>query len=376
MSLGVLLSKENHVTIYDINADRVNLVNQKQSTIADVQIDSYLADHDLNLRATNNAKMAYTGADYVIVATPTNYDPAENSFDTSAVDSVVNEALDTNATCLVVIKSTIPVGHTRKLQENTNTNRVIFSPEFLREGRALHDNLYPSRIIVGGCCNLAHEFGGLLKDAAIESDVPLLFMNSTEAEAVKLFANTYLAMRVAYFNELDTYSLEKELDTESIIRGVGLDLRIGEGYSNPSFGYGGYCLPKDTKQLKAEFSGIPQDLISAIVRSNVTRQEYLAQKVLETRPGVVGLFRLLMKSGSDNFRDSAMQGILTYLVRANVEILLYEPDLNADVFNGATVVRDLAEFKARSDIVLTNREAAELEDVRHKCFTRDVFGDN
>lgn len=376
MSLSVLFAQHNDVTVLDINAARVDKINNKQSTVADTEIESFLAEKPLSLTATLDKQGAYEGASFVIVATPTNYDTETNRFDTSSVDTVVEDALKLNFDALVVIKSTIPVGHTKSLQEKFKTDRVIFSPEFLREGQALKDNLYPSRIIVGSQCKAGAEFAGLLQQGAEKVDSNTLFIRSTEAEAVKLFANTYLAMRVSFFNELDSYSLTHELDTKSIINGVCLDERIGSGYNNPSFGYGGYCLPKDTKQLLANYEQVPQTIIEAIVSSNSTRKDFIANEILKSNPKVVGFYSLAMKEGSDNFRFSAVQGIMKRIKTKGVEVLVYEPSLQELEFFGSEVVKDLNQFKRRSEIIVANRRAESLVDVEDKLFSRDLFGSN
>ena len=376
MSLSVLLAQHNDVTVLDIDATRVDKINSKQSTVTDTEIELFLAEKSLSLSATLDAQAAYEGASFVIVATPTNYDSDTNRFDTSSVDRVVEDALTLNLDALVVIKSTIPVGHTKSLQEKFESNRVIFSPEFLREGQALKDNLYPSRIIVGSQCKTGAEFASLLKQAAEKVDVETLFIGSTEAEAVKLFANTYLAMRVSFFNELDSYSMAHNLDTKSIINGVCLDARIGDGYNNPSFGYGGYCLPKDTKQLLANYQHVPQTIIKAIVSSNSTRKDFIADEILKRSPNVVGFYRLVMKAGSDNFRSSAIQGIMKRIKAKGVEVVVYEPELDAEDFFGSKVMTDIGRFKELSDIIVANRKADCLRDVDEKCFSRDLFGDS
>ena len=376
MSLAVLLAQHNDVTILDIDPGRVEKVNNKESTVADADIEEFLSEKALSLSATLNEEAAYKGSSVVIVATPTNYDPETNRFDTSSVDSVVKNALELNSDALVVIKSTIPIGHTKSLQEKFHSNRVIFSPEFLREGRALKDNLYPSRIVVGGELEKATQFAKLLIEGAEKEVVQTLFIGSSEAEAVKLFANNYLAMRVAFFNELDSYALGHNLDTKSIIDGVCLDERIGGGYNNPSFGYGGYCLPKDTKQLLANYNQVPQDIIQAIVWSNATRKDFIAQEILKQRPKVVGFYRLIMKEGSDNFRSSAIKGIIKRIKAAGVEIIMYEPALNEETFDGSRVISNLDDFKSKSDIVVANRMSESLVDIKSRVFTRDVFGDN
>ena len=376
MSLSVLLAQHNDVTVLDIDATRVAKINSKQSTVADTEIELFLAEKSLSLTATLDKQSAYEGANFIIVATPTNYDSDTNRFDTSSVDAVVEDALKLNLDALVVIKSTIPVGHTKSLQEKFESNRVIFSPEFLREGQALKDNLYPSRIIVGSQCKAGAEFAGLLKQGAKKVDIETLFIRSTEAEAVKLFANTYLAMRVSFFNELDSYSLAHELDTKSIIDGVCLDDRIGAGYNNPSFGYGGYCLPKDTKQLLANYEQVPQTLIEAIVSSNTTRKDFIANEIIKMNPKVVGFYRLVMKEGSDNFRSSAIQGIMKRIKSKGIKVIVYEPSFGEDEFFGSKVLNDISEFSLRSDLIVANRVSDNLRHVRHKIFTRDIFREN
>lgn len=374
ISLAVLLAQFNDVTVLDIDAKRVNQINNKKSTVADSKIESFLVKKSLSLVATFDKQVAYKDSSFIIVATPTNYDLDQNFFDTSTVDSVVMDALKFNVNALVVIKSTIPVGHTKLLQEKFKTERVIFSPEFLREGQALEDNLYPSRIIIGSQCKAAAEFSNLLKQGAEKEYIEELFISSTEAEAVKLFANTYLAMRVSFFNELDSYALAHDLDTKSIINGVCLDKRIGDGYNNPSFGYGGYCLPKDTKQLLANYDQIPQMLIQAIVSSNGTRKDFIADEVLKKNPKVVGFYRLVMKQGSDNFRSSAIQGVMKRIKAKGVKVVIYEPSLDEDLFFNSMVLKSLREFKKVSNIILTNRMADELLDVSAKVYTRDLYG--
>lgn len=376
MSLAVLLAQHNDVVVLDVDPARVNKVNAKQSTVADSEIEAFLTHKELNLTATLDKHAAYEGASFVVVAAPTNYDSNTNRFDTGLVDSVVSDALDLNADALVVIKSTIPMGHTKFLQSRHETDRVIFSPEFLREGQALKDNLYPSRIIVGSQIEAGKAFADLLAGGAQKNDIDTLFIRSTEAEAVKLFANTYLAMRVSFFNELDSYALAHDLETKSIIDGVCLDERIGKGYNNPSFGYGGYCLPKDTKQLLANYNQVPQTLISAIVSSNTLRKDFIAEEILKRNPKVVGFYRLVMKSGSDNFRSSAIQGIMKRVKAKGIEVVLYEPELGADVFFGYRAVVDLDCFKEQSDLIVANRKTVELEEVEGKVFTRDIFGEN
>lgn len=376
MSLSVLLAQHNDVVVLDVDSSRVESVNNKHSTVADTEIKAFFAEKELSLSATLDKQAAYKGASFVVVATPTNYDPDTNSFDTTSVDSVVSDALELNADALVVIKSTIPVGHTKSLQEKHSTDRIIFSPEFLREGQALKDNLYPSRIIVGSQLEAGKAFSDLLVEGAVKKDIETLFIRSTEAEAVKLFSNTYLAMRVSFFNELDSYALARGLDTESIINGVCLDERIGGGYNNPSFGYGGYCLPKDTKQLLANYGQVPQTLIQAIVTSNMTRKDFIADEILKLKPKTVGLYRLVMKEGSDNFRSSAIQGIMKRIKAKGIEVVVYEPELDSNEFFGSIVVEDLKQFQAMSDVIVTNRQSESLRNVSHKCFTRDLFGNN
>ena len=376
LSLAVLLAQHNDVVVLDVDASRVEKVNNKQSTVADAEIEAFLADKELSLTATLDKQVAYKDASFVVVATPTNFDPDTNRFDTSSVDSVVSDALKLNSDALVVIKSTTPVGHTKSLQEKHETSRVIFSPEFLREGQALKDNLYPSRIIVGSQLEAGKAFANLLVKGAEKSEIETLFIDSTEAEAVKLFANTYLAMRVSFFNELDSYALAHNLDTKSIINGVCQDERIGDGYNNPSFGYGGYCLPKDTKQLLANYDQVPQTLIHAIVSSNTTRKDFIAEEILKLKPKTVGFYRLVMKEGSDNFRASAIQGVMKRIKAKGIEVVVYEPELKVNEFFGSTVIQDLNDFKNTCDVIIANRMADCLSDVTEKCFSRDLFGDN
>ena len=376
MSLSVLLAEQYAVTVLDIDPARVALVNARQSTVVDPDITAFLASKTLDLKATLSAESAYDSADIILIATPTNYDPDTNSFDTGSVDAVVGAIAARNTQAVIVIKSTVPVGHTEKLAAQFKECVILFSPEFLREGQALRDNLYPSRIIVGGPSYPCLVFSEVLRSVAVTPDVDVLVMSSSEAEAVKLFANTYLAMRVSFFNELDSYALSHALDTESIIRGVCLDERIGSGYNNPSFGYGGYCLPKDTKQLLANYDQVPQTLIQAIVSSNVARKDFIAEAILQRAPKTVGLYRLVMKAGSDNFRESAVQGVMKRLKAKGVEVIVFEPSLEDDLFYNSAVIRDLAAFKAQSDVIVSNRMADDLTDVVEKVFTRDVFGDN
>lgn len=374
MSLAVLLAKHNDVTVLDIDPERVDQVNRRESTVADPDIEAFLKEKELSLYATLDVDRAYAGAEFVVVATPTNYDPDTNRFDTRAVDSVVMQATELAKDALVVIKSTVPVGHTQGLQGVCSSDRIVFSPEFLREGQALHDNLHPSRIIMGCSDELGAGFAKLLQDAAEKTKVETLFMPSTEAEAVKLFANTYLAMRVSFFNELDSYAMDAGLDTAKIIDGVCLDDRIGGGYNNPSFGYGGYCLPKDTKQLLANYKSVPQNLIQAIVSSNSTRKDFIADTIIGMRPRVVGIYRLVMKQGSDNFRASAIQGIMKRLKAKGIEVVIYEPTHETDTFFNSKVLSSLSEFKELSDVVISNRMHADLTDITEKVFTRDLFG--
>lgn len=376
MSLSVLLAQHNDVTVLDIDAKRVEKINNKQSTVADTEIELFLSEKPLSLTASLDTKAAYESANFIIVATPTNYDNNTNFFDTSSVDSVVKDAININQHALVVIKSTVPVGHTKSLQDKFMTDRIIFSPEFLREGQSLNDNLYPSRIIMGSLCKAGVEFVDLLKQGAKKEEIETLFIKSTEAEAVKLFANSYLAMRVAFFNELDSYSLAYDLDTKSIINGVCLDDRIGCGYNNPSFGYGGYCLPKDTKQLLANYEQVPQKLIEAIVTSNTTRKDFIANEIIKMNPKVVGFYKLAMKQGSDNFRFSAIQGVIKRIKANDIKVVVYEPSFEGDTFLGSKIVNYVSEFILKSDLIVANRASDELRHVQHKLFTRDIFGEN